>query len=138
MMSQALKADFEPQVSVLLVEPDVIPRLVLADFLRGCGYIVHETATAEECLEALGGPLPIDIVIAEIRDIGAMNGFELAHNIRKGHPAVDVILTSSVAHTAEKCHRLCEHRVIKKPYTPQDIVDHINLLRQTRRTRTKP
>jgi CheY-like chemotaxis protein len=138
MMQEARKAEFEPQVSLLLVEPDVISRMVLADYLRGCGYIVHESVTAIEALEALGSELPIDIVLAEIHEIGTMNGFELAHAIRKTHPAIEVILTSSVANTAEKCHELCAHRVVKKPYKPQEIVDQINILRQKRRSRTTP
>src|SRR5580692_10045431 len=107
MTQAAFKAQFEPQVSLLLVEPDVISRTVLADYLRGCGYIVHESITAVEALEALGSELPIDIVLAEIHEIGTMTGFELAHAIRKNHPSVDVILTSSVVNTAEKCHELC-------------------------------
>jgi CheY-like chemotaxis protein len=133
----AQQAVSEPQVSILLVEPDVISRLVLADYLRGCGYITHESGTAAEALEALRGELPIDIVLAEIQGIGSMTGFELAHAIRTSYPDVDVILTASFGNAAEKCHELCEHRIVKKPYTPQDIVDHIKLLRQRHRSRMK-
>jgi CheY-like chemotaxis protein len=138
MTQRALQAEAEPPVAVLLVEPDVLSRLVLADYLRGCGYIVHEASSAEEALAALAGTLQIDIVLAEINGIGAISGFELAHEIRKSHPDVDVILTASVANAAEKCHELCQHRVIKKPYTPQQILDQLNLLRQKRRARSKP
>lgn len=127
----------EPPVTLLLVEPDVLARLVLAEYLRGCGYVVHEAGTADEALKALQGEWPVEIVLAEINDIGSMSGFELAHAIRDAHPLIDVILTSSLTGAAEKCHELCEHRVIKKPYTPQEIVTQINILRQRRRSRGK-
>jgi CheY-like chemotaxis protein len=132
------KASAEPLVTLLLIEPDVLARLVLADYLRGCGYVVFEVASADEAMEALRSTTEIELVLTEIHDIGSMNGFEFAHSVRVTHPNIDVILTSSEAHTAEKCHELCEHRVVKKPYSPQDIVRQINMLRQKRRNRKKP
>jgi CheY-like chemotaxis protein len=133
-----LKLPAEPPVTLLLIEPDVLARLVLADYLRGCGYIVFEVASAGEAIEALRSTVEIELVLSEIHDIGSMSGFEFAQSVRITHPNIDVILTSSQAHTAEKCHELCEHRVVKKPYTPQDIVRQINMLRQKRRARKKP
>ncbi|HTC43725.1 MAG TPA: response regulator [Steroidobacteraceae bacterium] len=133
-----LKVPPEPPITLLLIEPDVLARLVLADYLRGCGYVVLEVASSDEALEALRSTTEIELILAEINDIGSMNGFELAHSLRVSHPHIDVLLTTSQTHAAEKCHELCEHRVVKKPYAPQDIVRQINLLRQRRRTRKKP
>jgi CheY-like chemotaxis protein len=133
-----LKVAPEPPISLLLIEPDVLARLVLADYLRGCGYVVFEVASVDEAMEALRSTTEIELVLAEIHDVGSMNGFEFAHFVRVTYPNIDVILTSGQAHTAEKCHELCEHRVVKKPYSPQDIVRQINMLRQKRRNRKKP
>jgi len=135
MTQPLLKAIAAPPVTVLLVEPEVLARMILADYLRGCGYVVHETASGEEGLEALRGQMEIDVVLAEINEIGSMNGFEFAHTVRDLHPGVEVLLTASLANAAERCHELCEHRIVKKPYTPQEIVNQINILRQKRRGR---
>ncbi|HEY4341576.1 MAG TPA: response regulator [Steroidobacteraceae bacterium] len=139
-MSQPQRAISPPQGTLLLIEPDVLARTVLADYLRGCGYVVHEVSTAEEALAVLQGAMPgepIEFVVSEIHGIGSMTGFELAHAIRDSHPDLDVILASSQTNAAQKCHELCEHRTIKKPFSPEDLMRHIHLLRQKRRGRTK-
>ena len=132
-----LKLPPEPPVTLLLIEPDVLARLVLADYLRGCGYVVVEVASADEAIEALRSTMEIELILSEIHDIGSMSGFEFAHSVRATHPNIDVILTTNQAHAAQKCHELCEHRVIKKPYTPQEIVRQIQMLRQNRRSRKR-
>jgi CheY-like chemotaxis protein len=38
----------------------------MAEFLRGCGYVVHEAATAEEAIEALQAIFLIDLVFTDI------------------------------------------------------------------------
>ena len=139
-MSQPQRAISPPQATLLFVEPDVLARTVLADYLRGCGYVVHEVSTAEEALAVLRGAMPgepIEFIVSEIHDIGSMTGFELAHAVRDSHPDLDIILVSSQTNAAQKCRELCEHRTIKKPFTPEDLMRHINLLRQERRSRTK-
>jgi CheY-like chemotaxis protein len=138
MNQPSLKLPPEPAVTLLLIEPDVLARLVLADYLRGCGYVVFEVSSAEEAFEALRSTMEIELVLSEIHDIGSMSGFEFAHSVRVTHPNIDIILTTNQAHAAQKCHELCEHRVVKKPYTPQDIVRQIHMLRQKRRNRSKP
>jgi CheY-like chemotaxis protein len=132
-----LKLPPDPPVTLLLIEPDVLARLVLADYLRGCGYIVVEVSSADEAIEALRSTTEIELVLSEIHDIGSMSGFEFAHSVRMTHPNIDVILTSNQTHAAQKCHELCEHRVVRKPYTPQEIVRQIHMLRQNRRSRRK-
>jgi CheY-like chemotaxis protein len=132
-----LKLPPEAPVTLLLIEPDVLARLVLADYLRGCGYIVVEVSSADEAIEALRSSIEIELILSEIHDIGSMSGFEFAHSVRMTHPDIDVILTSNQSHAAQKCHELCEHRVVRKPYTPQEIVRQIHMLRQNRRSRRK-
>jgi CheY-like chemotaxis protein len=39
----------------------------MAEFLRDCGYYVHEAATAKEAIESLQGKLVVDLVFADIR-----------------------------------------------------------------------
>jgi len=120
--------------ALLVVEPDILVRMVIADTLRNCGYKVIEAGTADDALSVLRSDFKVDLVFAEVHGIGTMDGFGLAQEIRLTYPEVDVILTSGVSNAADKSHALCEGRVVKKPYKPEDIVRQINILRKRRRS----
>jgi CheY-like chemotaxis protein len=119
---------------IIVVEPEILVRMVIAEYLRNCAYKVIEAGSADDALAVLRSELKVELVFAEVHGIGAMDGFSLATEIRRTYPDVDVILTSGVANAAEKSHALCEGRVIDKPYQPQDIVRRINILRERRRS----
>ncbi|HEY0748197.1 MAG TPA: response regulator [Steroidobacteraceae bacterium] len=123
----------EPPSTVIVVEPDILARMVIADYLRGCAYKVIEVSLAEEALTVLRADIQVDVVLCEVKGIGAMDGFSLARQIRQTYPAIDVVLTSGTSTAAEKSHELCEENVVNKPYQPQDIMARINLLREHRR-----
>jgi CheY-like chemotaxis protein len=125
-----------PLPTILVVEPDILARMVIADYLRGCGYKVIEASLAEEALMVLRTDIEVDIVLSEITGIGTMDGFSLAKQIRQTYPAVDVVLTSGISAAAEKSHELCEENLVSKPYQPQDILTRINILRERRRAST--
>jgi DNA-binding response OmpR family regulator len=120
--------------AIMVVEPEILVRMVIAEYLRNCGYKVIEAGTADDAVAVLRSDFKVELVLAEVHGIGAMDGFSLAKEIRLTYPEVDVILTSGVANAADKSHALCEGRVVKKPYKPEDIVRQINVLRERRRS----
>ena len=67
-------------------------RMIIADYLRGCGYKVIEAVTADDVATVLGTQQKIDLVFAEVQLGGSMDGFGLARWVREKHPGVDVIL----------------------------------------------
>jgi len=115
--------------TVLVVEPDILVRMVIADYLRDCGYKVLEGVTADDVLVVLGAGQRIDVIFAEVQLSGSMDGFGLARWVRQNHPGIDVILTSGIAKTAEKAGDLCDDGPLEKPYHPQEVVRRINILR---------
>jgi len=123
-----------PPSTVLVVEPDILVRMVIADYLRNCGYRVFEGATAEDVVTVLGTEQKIDVIFAEIQLSGSMDGFGLAQWVRERHPGVEVILTSGIARTAEQASDLCDEGPLDKPYHPQEVVRRINILLERRRT----
>jgi CheY-like chemotaxis protein len=123
---------------VLVVEPDILVRMVIADYLRDCGYKVVEGVNADEALAVLGAGTKIDVILTEVQLSGSLDGFGLARQIRENHPEIDVILTSGVARAADKAGDLCDDGILEKPYHPQEVVRRINLLRERRRTSLKP
>lgn len=116
--------------TVLVVEDEVLIRLVIADYLRECGYRVHEAANADEALAVLESPdVTVDVVFSDVSMPGSMDGFALARWIRANRPQVDVVLTSGIDRTAEIAGTLCEAGpILGKPYEPQSVVDRIKQL----------
>jgi CheY-like chemotaxis protein len=115
---------------VLVVEDEVLIRLVIADYLRECGYRVHEAANAAEAVAVLeSGTVAIDIVFSDVLMPGDMDGFGLcalgavAPAERPRHPDLE--------RGAVRRHRrdLCEAGpLLEKPYEPHGVVDRIRQL----------
>jgi CheY-like chemotaxis protein len=121
--------------TILVVEDEVLIRLVIAEYLRECGYKVHEAATADEAVAVLEAPeVSVDIVFSDVVMPGSMDGFALARWVRAHRPGIQVILTSGIDRSAEKAGELCEAGpLLQKPYHPQHAVDRIRQLLSTAR-----
>jgi len=116
--------------TVLVVEDEVLIRLVIADYLRECGYRVHEAANADEAVAVLESPdVTVDVVFSDVIMPGSMDGFGLARWIRANRPKVEVVLTSGIDRSAEIAGALCEAGpLLEKPYEPRRVVDRIKQL----------
>lgn len=124
----------EGSLTILVVEPDVLVRTTIAQYLRECGHKVIEGATAEDALKALGTPIRVDVVFSEIQLPGEIDGFSLASRVRQTHPDIDVILTATVTGSVEKSKELCDEGPLGKPYHPTDLLARIQRLRGRRRS----
>ena len=124
--------------TVLVVEDEVYVRMVISEYLRGCGYKVIEAADADEALAVLQNPeIPVDIVFSDIEMPGTMDGFALSRWIRANRPDLDVILAGSVARAVGAATELCEEGALPKPYEPQAAADRIHRLIAARATRQR-
>ena len=120
--------------TILLFEPDVLVRMVIADHLRDCGYKVIETATADDVLTLLNAEVEIDIVFSGGQPQNSADNFSLAHRIRLVHPKINVILTSGIESAAQKAHDMCLPGNLTKHANPQEVVRRIHFLRERHRT----
>jgi len=117
------------QETVLVVEDEVLVRMVIADYLRECGYRVIEAGNAAEAISVLQSPEPVDIVFSDIQMPGDMDGFGLATWVRQNHPGLKVLLASGNARAAHTAGDLCEEGPLeRKPYHPQTILARIQRL----------
>ena len=126
-------AQLEPSANpatILVVEDEVLIRLVVAEYLRDCGYKVHEAAHAGEAMAVLQAPeVTVDIVFSDVMMPGPMDGFALARWIRDNHPGINVLLTSGIDRSADIAGMLCEAGpLLEKPYEPHGVVDRIKQL----------
>lgn len=131
-------SDEATSTTILVVDPDILARMVIADYLRDCGYKVIEGVNADDALAVLQAGRKIDVILAEVQVTGGIDGFELARQIREKYPAIDVILTSGAARAAAKAGDLCDDGPLEKPYHPQEVLRRINVLRERRRTSLMP
>ncbi len=121
---------------MMVVEPDILVRMTVADYLRECGYRVVEAITAEEALSILHAGIKVDTILSAVKLQGALDGFALAQRIREGFSGIEVVLTTGIAMTAKKAGELCGQGPGKQPYHPDLIIDRLKLLFE--RHRPKP
>jgi CheY-like chemotaxis protein len=115
--------------TILIVEDEILVRMVIADYLRECGYRVIEAGNAAEAIKVLRSPERVDIVFSDVQMPGEMDGFGLATWVRGNKPGLKVLLTSGNARTASTASDLCaEGPLEQKPYHPQTILGRIRRL----------
>jgi DNA-binding response OmpR family regulator len=119
---------------ILILEPEILIRMVVAQYLRECGYTVIEGVQASDFQTLIDSGRRLHVVLADVNLSGTVNGFELSRSIRQTHPNIDVILTSGISGTAEQAHDLCEDGPIDKPYHPKDVESRIRILLERRRS----
>lgn len=124
-------------ITVIVLEPDIIVRTEISEYLRECGYRVIEGVTAQDLADFLQTDARVDVVLTEINLSGGVGGFELAQNLRQTHPQIAVILVSGVSNFVEKAHDLCGRGPVKKPYRAEDIERRIRAQLALRRQGTK-
>jgi DNA-binding response OmpR family regulator len=117
-----------------MVEPDVLVRQPIAEYLRECRYKVVETGSTDEALLVVNArTMSIDIVLADAKAPGKLDGFGLARWMRENRPSAKVILAGTVANEAKEAGDLCEEGpLLSKPYDPQLLVDRIKRAVATR------
>ena len=86
-----------PAETILFVEDEALVRMDMAEFLRECGYRVHEAANANEAIEALQSKFAVDLVFTDINLGEGMNGLELAGWTLSNRPGVKVLVTTGTS-----------------------------------------
>ena len=115
--------------TVLVVDDEVLVRMVIADYLRECGYRVLEAGSPEDAVAILNSQMKVDVVFTDLELPGRSSGLELARWIRKRHPDIRVIVTSGIYSSAELAGELCEAGPpIVKPYASDAVVERIRSL----------
>ena len=107
--------------SILVVEDELLIRMMLADELREAGYDVTEAFNADEALVILRSPAPVDMILSDVRMPGSMDGIGLLRVVRSAYPKIPVIITS--AHLQPALATIDgATRFISKPYKLELVV----------------
>jgi CheY-like chemotaxis protein len=125
-----------PPETILFVEDEALVRMDMAEFLRECGYRVHEAADANEAVQALESKFAVDLVFTDINLPEGMDGLELAEWVFNNRPGVRVLVTSGGAPKSD-IPRTVEP-VLVKPYTGRDLLDRIRQALEKRSDEDRP
>ena len=108
--------------TILVVEDEVLVRMMVGDRLREDGYAVIEAANAHEAITVLRSTTHIDLVLTDISMPGAIDGLGLARLIREEFPSLKVVLASAyyIMHDEPAAHAF-----IRKPYNFTEVTQRI-------------
>jgi CheY-like chemotaxis protein len=115
---------------VLIVEDEVLLRLMIANELRSNGLSVVEAANADEALTVLRSSAPVDLLFTDIRMPGSMDGLALAALMRATQPELKIVVTSG--QTPRSLSRDIADAFFDKPYSARRVVKRITELLVTR------
>jgi DNA-binding response OmpR family regulator len=116
MMAPAPGAE-KPPACVLVVEDEILIRVLIADELRAEGFSVVEAATADEALSYFQAGVQVDLVLSDIELPGGPNGVDLIKRLRAAAPNLLTVLTSGHSpgvHDADA--------FLPKPYDAREVV----------------
>jgi len=116
--------------SVLLVDDDLSLLDSVGDRLRSYGLKVRCEATAAGCAAALAEGVP-DLVLLDIQ-LPDGNGLDLLSHIRAHHPALPVLMVSSVRGVEKEALRRGATGFLAKPFRGEDLKQAVlQALRET-------
>jgi CheY-like chemotaxis protein len=113
--------------AVLVVEDELLVRLIAVQAIENAGYRVIEASSADEAIAILENRNDIGVVFTDVNMPGSLDGLRLAHAVRNRWPPIKIIATSGEAGVAEE--DLPEGgRFFAKPYNSTQITNTIREL----------
>jgi CheY-like chemotaxis protein len=113
--------------TVLVVEDEILVRVMVSDYLRDHGYEVLEAADAAEALAVFEAKEPVDIVFSDVQMPGSMDGVMLADVVRLRY-RIPVLLTTGDYARAAAVSLADTVMLLPKPYALEEVVRHLEAL----------
>lgn len=111
--------------AVLVVDDEVLIRMMIAEELRIAGFLVVEAANPDEALEVLAHRHDIAVVFTDVRMRGPVDGIAFARRLRSQCPDLKIVLTSGQVAAADAI----EHDgFFPKPCNLPRLIDHMRTL----------
>ena len=107
--------------TILLVEDEVLISRLVAASLSERGFIVHETATADEALRYMHSGGEVDVLFTDVNLPGSINGAELALRARELRPDLPIVYASGRYQPTDIGRLVSRSVFVSKPYDPDDV-----------------
>jgi CheY-like chemotaxis protein len=114
-------ADPRADRAVLIVEDEVMTRMVAADAIADAGIPTHEAADAAEALQALRDYPAIKLLFTDINMPGRMDGLQLAKKVCDANKSISLIVTSGAVDLKDQ-ELPGSGTFLAKPYAPQRLL----------------
>lgn len=109
---------------LLVVDDEVLVRMLACDILADGGYHCLEAVNAQEALVLIDARPDIALMFTDVDMPGEINGAGLAHLVAMRAPTVKILVTSGAA-MLKASDLPAGARFIQKPYTPSQLLDQI-------------
>src|SRR5215203_6515414 len=127
-------ASVDNPVVILLVEDEVLVRMVAADVLEDAGFTVLESTNAEEALRLLETRPDVEVLFTDVNMPGALDGLDLAQTVHEQSPEVGILIGSGRIRP-DPGELPPGTRFIAKPYAPSVLTDAVRTLSRGLRDR---
>jgi CheY-like chemotaxis protein len=116
--------------TILVVDDEVLIRMVLSDYLQDCGFKVLEAGTVAEAIAIIeASQSVIDLVFSDVNMPGGKDGIELAQWVKTNRPQLPVLLTSGDEKKADLAGAICaKEEFLPKPYDHKLAVARVRTL----------
>jgi CheY-like chemotaxis protein len=109
--------------TVLVVEDELMLRLLGVDIFSNAGFHVVEAVNGDEALEILGAAAGVHVLFTDVTMPGSIDGLALAHHVVDQWPHIAIMIVSGAMNLER--HELPAGAVFyRKPYDPQLVVRH--------------
>ena len=93
----------------------------MTKMLQQLGFLVTRTASADAALGALANGRIVDLLFSDVMMPGAMNGIDLAREVRRRRPELPILLTSGYVEAAVRDAEVEGIGLLRKPYDLQGL-----------------
>lgn len=109
---------------MLVVEDEVLVRLMICEELRERGLRVVEAVSADQAADVLRSSSDVDLIISDIKMPGQLDGLALARYVDANHPGLPMILASAAFWNRAELPG-CVQGLFPKPYAVDGVVNRI-------------
>jgi CheY-like chemotaxis protein len=124
---QAADASAVAPLVVLVVEDEVLVRMLACDILGDGGYDALEAVSAQEALTLLDARPDIALMFTDVDMPGEINGLGLARLVGLRAPSLPILITSG-ASAVPKVDLPANGYFLQKPYTPSALLEVVEAI----------
>jgi two-component system, response regulator PdtaR len=114
---------------ILVVEDEMLVRMVVADVLSDAGFTVLESTSAEEALRLLEIRPDVQVLFTDVNMPGALDGLGLAQAVHNRSPGIGILIGSGRIRPGPG-ELPPGTRFIAKPYAPSALTDAVRAVAQ--------
>jgi CheY-like chemotaxis protein len=109
---------------VLVVEDDVLLRMIAVEVVEEAGFVAIEAGNADEAVAMLESRSDISLLFTDVDMPGSMDGLKLAHAVRGRWPPIKILVVSGQVRLEP--HQLPTNgRFVTKPYRGEAMVEEL-------------